>query len=146
MRKHNHLNISPFQYEEITRNAQGYANPIDFSAKTEDIIVLAFQPGLGKTHMVLEYMKTHPNSFYFTDRHNTIDENIKNWTNVPHQHWKGFSRRCSNIYLKNLQERYNLNPNVICNYSHKADVHIGGNLQGDIEYLLHMHTSLWDKY
>jgi len=116
MKKHNHQNISPFQYKKIKINQQGYANPIDFSAQTEDIIVLAFQPGLGKTHMVLEYMKTQPNSFYFTDRHETIEENIKNWTNVQYQHWKGFSRRCTNKYLKSLQERYNLNPNVICSY------------------------------
>jgi hypothetical protein len=113
LRKLNHKGIS-FTNQEIKRTKQGYAKPIDFSKEKADIIILAHQPGLGKTYTVLEYMKKHPDSFYFTDRHEIINEHLKDWKSISFSHWIGFNRICKNTYFKDIHKKYNLSPTVAC--------------------------------
>ena len=111
MRKLNHKGIS-FTYKEIKRNKEGYAETIDFSKVTEDIIILAHQPGLGKTYTVLEFMKKHPDSIYLTNRHAIIKENVKNWNKKTYAHWMGFNKICKNKRKK--RKRF-----VVCFYSRR---------------------------
>ena len=79
----------------ITVDKNGHAPYINFDEEDTNIIVLAYQPGIGKTHNAIEYMKKkeNVNSFYFTNRHKAIEERIKNWNkkNEPlPTHWWGF--------------------------------------------------------
>ncbi len=116
MRKLDHNNITIIA-EKITKTKQGYAQQIDFSQVKEDIIILAHQPGLGKTHTVLEFMKTHQDSIYLTNRHDIIKENVKNWgKGIPYVHWIGFTKICKNRTLKKLLETYHINPSILCSY------------------------------
>lgn len=60
--------------EEVVRvDNKGHAPYIDFDSEEADIIVLSYQPGVGKTYCAMQYIETHPNSFYFTERHETIN-------------------------------------------------------------------------
>lgn len=69
---------------------------VDFDDLDADITVLAHQPGIGKTYAVMQYMKTQPDAFYFTDRHDTIDEIIADMgiSDYHYSHWEGFGRKC----------------------------------------------------
>lgn len=62
---------------------------IDFM--TSDITVLSQQPGLGKTHAVIEFCKNNPDKkiLYLTTRHRLIDETIKELPRAAH--WHGFT-------------------------------------------------------
>jgi hypothetical protein len=108
--------IEPFEFKqsEIGKNLQ---LKIDFDKDIEsgkNIIVLAHQPGIGKTYNVLEYIKEHPNSFYFTDRHKAIDEHTSDWENkIKFSHWKGFTKICTTEEVNNLYNKYHFAPNDI---------------------------------
>ena len=60
---------------------KGFATYINFNKQRANIIVLSYQPGYGKTYNALEFMRQphNVNTFYFTNRHDTIDERIKDW-------------------------------------------------------------------
>ncbi len=94
----------------VTLTKDGYAPYIDIDNTNADIIILSYQPGFGKTYTAIEYMKKkgNENTFYFTNRHDTIDERIKDWSNknkpLP-THWKGFEKSCK---IKNKKKYYNL--------------------------------------
>ena len=58
---------------------------------------MAYQPGVGKTYTAMEYIASHPDTFYFTERHETIQElSSEQGINFEFTHWKGFERSCSN--------------------------------------------------
>jgi len=86
---------------------------IDFDSIIKDgykIIVLNHQPGIGKTHTVMDYIMNKCRKdddftfFYFTDRHKTIDEHLKQLKDEGDSedkkiletfaHWKGFGKHC----------------------------------------------------
>lgn len=113
MRKLDNRNIS-ISIQKINRNKRGYAQQIDFSKVTEDIIILSHQPGLGKTYTVLEFMKNHPDTIYLTNRHDIIRENVKHWKQGSYAHWVGFNKICKNKTLKRLNESYGINPSILC--------------------------------
>ena len=51
----------------------------------ENIYILSHQPGIGKTHSLMEWIKSKIESddsfkfFYFTDRHDSIYEHLDKW-------------------------------------------------------------------
>mgnify|MGYP000542531224 CR=1 FL=1 len=98
----------------VNQTQDGYGPSLDFLAQKEDIVVLAYQPGMGKTYLALEYMKNHSDTFYFTDRHESLDENISNTQIKNYSHWKGFENYCRSPNMKKLKENYLLPPSIIC--------------------------------
>ncbi|MDG6219614.1 MAG: hypothetical protein QCI00_09275, partial [Candidatus Thermoplasmatota archaeon] len=80
-----------------------------------NIIILSHQPGIGKTTNVLKYMKNHPHTFYFTDRHRAIEEHTKEWEKkgVEYAHWKGFTQICNTEPINKLYNQYHLPPKAI---------------------------------
>jgi hypothetical protein len=75
--------------EGNAREVQQQGSKIDFLES--DITVLSQQPGLGKTHAVIEFCKNNPEMkiLYITSRHHLIDEIIQK---IPKaSHWHGFS-------------------------------------------------------
>jgi len=109
--------IYPFTMEESKLNKRLELN-IDLDSDIEkgfNIIVLAHQPGIGKTYAALEYMKRHPNSFYFTDRHSAIDEHTSDWEEkgIEYAHWKGLQQISSNETIQGLLNIYKLTPRDI---------------------------------
>ena len=82
--------------------------------KGQNIYMLAHQPGIGKTYRVMEYLKKKIDEdddftfFYFTDRHKTIEENIKGFTDVEVLHWEGFERIFSNKRAISLYNNFHL--------------------------------------
>jgi len=104
--------------KNLTR--KGYTPYINFDIEDANIIILAYQPGYGKTYTALKYMrqKSNANTFYFTNRHDAIDERIKDWKhkNKPlPTHWKGFEKICSDKSRKSLYKKYKLSPQRLCN-------------------------------
>lgn len=109
----------PFTFEKSNLNKKLELN-IDFDADIKNgfnIIVLAHQPGIGKTYNAKEYMEKHPNSFYFTDRHSAIDEHTSEWeeNGIEYHHWEGFERICSDETVKLLCKKHHLQPDDIIN-------------------------------
>jgi len=78
MRRKDHSGISIIE-ETITVDKHGHAPYINFNEEDADIIILAYQPGIGKTYNILKFMENNPNSFYFTDRHKVIQDNTRKW-------------------------------------------------------------------
>ena len=69
---------------------------IDFDNEKEegfDIVVMAHQPGIGKTYNVKEYMKKNQNTFYFTKYHDSIEDTTKDF-GQSFTHWWGFKNMC----------------------------------------------------
>lgn len=115
---HRFWNIPKTYFYEETKKPED----IDFDAEKQngmDIIVLAHQPGVGKTYHVKKYIQTHPNSVYFTKHHETIEE-ILNDFEEPQTHWKGFQRTCSISNFKNLEEA-GLPISIACKLCHKDE-------------------------
>jgi hypothetical protein len=98
----------PFD-EELSKLDKKLHLHIDFDSIIKEgykIIVLNQQPGIGKTHTVMNYImnkcKEDKNFtfYYFTDRHKTIKEHLdrlknndkKTYNSV--EHWKGFGKHC----------------------------------------------------
>ena len=84
--------VPEFDYITLEGNAkevQQQGSEIDFMAS--DITVLAQQPGLGKTHAVIDFCKKNPDKkiLYLTTRHRLINEITKGWRKASH--WYGFS-------------------------------------------------------
>jgi hypothetical protein len=104
--------------ETITVDRNVHAPFIDFNEEEADIIVLAYQPGVGKTYTILKYMIDNPSSFYFTDRHRVINDNIKGWKDkeIEYSHWEGFERKCSNQNLKDIVKHFHLLPSIACSH------------------------------
>ena len=75
--------------EGDARAVQQQSSSIDFMAS--DITVLSQQPGLGKTHAVIEFCKNNPGKkiLYLTTRHQLINE--INTELRKASHWYGFS-------------------------------------------------------
>jgi len=117
MRRRNPSDITVNE-ETISVDKNGHASYIDFSNEQADIIILAYQPGIGKTYNILEYMKSNPSSFYFTDRHKVIQDNTRKWDeqNIEYAHWEGFGRKCKNSRLKNIVDEYGLIPSIACSH------------------------------
>jgi hypothetical protein len=71
------------------KEVQQQGSEIDFLAS--DITVLSQQPGLGKTHSVIEFCKKNPDKkiLYLTTRHRLINEITKGLRRASH--WYGFS-------------------------------------------------------
>ncbi len=96
---------------------------IDFDDLDADITVLAHQPGVGKTHAVMEYMKTHPDAFYFTDRHDTINEIIADMdiSDYEYSHWQGFKRICEWRHAREGKSKYGLPVAVWCRLCNRTN-------------------------
>jgi hypothetical protein len=108
-----------FTYE-VTELKKNLELNINFDADIKagfNIIVLAHQPGIGKTYNALEYMKKHPNTFYFTDRHRAIDEHTSVWDKdgIEYNHWRGFQQICTDEEIKSKSSMYHLSPDEIIN-------------------------------
>jgi len=103
--------------KKLTSN--GYTPYINFNSEKANIIILSYQPGYGKTYSALKYMRqqNNANTFYFTNRHDTIDERIKDW-NVKNKplptHWKGFDKICPERNNKSLYRTYKVSPGKLC--------------------------------
>jgi hypothetical protein len=82
---------------------------IDFDSIINEgykIIVLNHQPGIGKTHTVMDYIMNKCRKddnftfFYFTDKHKTINEHLERLRKEDKKivetigHWKGFGKHC----------------------------------------------------
>jgi hypothetical protein len=109
--------------ESTIQLKDGYAPYINFDNQEADIIVLAYQPGFGKTYNAIEYLKDkhNINSFYFTNRHETIKEIIKKWdtkNNPLPTHWMGFEKSCTNKYYKTYAS-YKISPKKLCSLCKK---------------------------
>ena len=83
--------VPDFTYVMLEGNAeevQQQGSEIDFMAS--DITVLSQQPGLGKTHAVIELCKKNPDKkiLYLTTRHRLINEITKGLRRASH--WYGF--------------------------------------------------------
>lgn len=84
--------VQGFNYVTLEGSAvevQQQGSEIDFMES--DITVLSQQPGLGKTHSVIEFCKRNPDKkiLYLTTRHQLIDEITPR---IPRaSHWHGFS-------------------------------------------------------
>ena len=104
--------------ETVPVDKFGHAPYKDFNNEESDIIVLAYQPGIGKTYNILKFMENNPNSFYFTDRHKVIQDNTRKWNelNIEYAHWEGFSRKCGNDNFKSIVNRCNLIPSIACQH------------------------------
>lgn len=102
--------------EIVAVDDNGYAEPIDFEKKDADIIVLSYQPGTGKTHNTRRFMESHPDSFYFTERHFTINEFKEEWNEqgIEYTHWRGFERRCENGRAQYLRDKYCVPAYILC--------------------------------
>jgi hypothetical protein len=94
---------------------------IDFNKQRANIIILSYQPGFGKTYNALKYMRQpqNINTFYFTNRHDTIKERIEDWEskNKPlPTHWMGFDKegRCSDKNKKLLYKKFKISPGKLC--------------------------------
>jgi len=84
--------VPDFSYttlEGTAKEVQQQGSEIDFLAS--DITVLSQQPGLGKTHAVIEFCKKNPDKkiLYLTTRHRLINEITKGLRKAAH--WYGFS-------------------------------------------------------
>ena len=121
MRRKNHQGIN-INEQEVNVNEFGHTSMLNFSDINADIIILAYQPGIGKTYNILDYMKTHPNSFYFTDRHKVIEDNIKGWKQqkIDYSHWEGHERKCNNPQLKHIVKDYKLSPSIACEHCNRG--------------------------
>jgi len=88
---------------------------INFNNLEADIVVLAHQPGIGKTFSVLNFMEKEKDSFYFTTRHEVIEENIRSrgWNEGFYSHWKGFGKLCKEETHKELSMR-GIPPKILC--------------------------------
>jgi hypothetical protein len=107
--------------EGNAREVQQHGSDIDFMAS--DITVLSQQPGLGKTHAVIEFCKNHPDKkiLYLTTRHRLINEITKKLRGASH--WYGFGhlesgepKGCPKFLdpkVKKLDEA-DLRPHLIC--------------------------------
>ena len=75
--------------EGDAKAVQQQGSSIDFMAS--DITVLSQQPGLGKTHAVIEFCKNNSDKkiLYLTTRHQLINENTTGLRKASH--WHGFS-------------------------------------------------------
>lgn len=110
--------INPFKYYEV------YPDKIDFDdflKNRENIYVLAHQPGIGKTHSVMDYIVNKIREdddftfFYFTDRHKAIEEHIASLEKKKDKelledacaHWMGFGKYCHKK-AKSLYESYQI--------------------------------------
>jgi len=99
--------------------SKGYTPYINFDNEKANIIILSYQPGYGKTYSALKYMRqrNNTNTFYFTNRHDTIDERIKDW-NVKNKplptHWKGFDKICTERNNKSYYRTYKVSPGKLC--------------------------------
>lgn len=98
---------------------------IDFDSIINDgykIIVLNHQPGIGKTHTVMDYImnkcRKHDDFtfFYFTDRHKTINEHLERLREEDKKivetfaHWKGFGKHCEGHFeSENINKLLGLN-------------------------------------
>jgi hypothetical protein len=85
--------VPEFNYITLEGNAkevQQKGSEIDFMAS--DITVLSQQPGLGKTHSVIEFCKKNPDKkiLYLTTRHQLISEITEKLPKASH--WHGFTR------------------------------------------------------
>ena len=95
-------------------NKDGYVPYFDFNKIKANIIVLSYQPGYGKTYSALKYMrqKHNQNTFYFTNRHDTISERLNDWNPkikpLP-THWMGFEKICTERPKKALYKNYRSN-------------------------------------
>lgn len=114
--------IYPFTTETSKLDDKLHFN-IDFDSIIKDgykIIVLNHQPGIGKTHTVMDYLLKKSKEdekftfFYFTDRHKTIDEQLKRLKDDGDSkdkrildtfaHWKGFGKYCDDELVEKLLE------------------------------------------
>jgi hypothetical protein len=128
--------------ETIEVDKDGHAPYINFHDEDSDIIVLAYQPGVGKTYNVLKYIKENPNCFYFTDRHKVISENTSDWKkeNIEYAHWEGFQRKCGNRNLKEIVKNYQLLPSIACSHcsrrcSYRGQFNLRNRVFAPFEYL-----------
>jgi len=117
-------------YKDTVRvGKKGHAQRINFDDIDADIIILAYQPGTGKTHAAMNHMENHPDTFYFTERHETINELIEEYkVKLKHySHWEGFDRICkrNNIKKRSIEKKipirflcelYNCDKLPICRY------------------------------
>ena len=97
-------NFNNITFEEVTImvDENQHAPILNFDEIDADIIVLAYQPGVGKTYNTMQYMINHPFSFYLTERHDTIEEiQEEHGAEFPeYHHWEGFPRKCKNNNYK----------------------------------------------
>jgi hypothetical protein len=98
----------------------GFTPYINFNNTTANIIILSYQPGFGKTYNALKYMKQqhNKNTFYFTNRHDTIDERIQDWDKKKKPlptHWMGFDKICPDRNKKSQYKTYKISPSKLCN-------------------------------
>ena len=125
---------------------------IDFNKEIKgktDILVLAHQPGIGKTYKVLRYIEENPNSIYFTDRHATISEAKKTFKEDL-THWMGFKYQC---HYKGFIKKYNnhVPANILCERCHrnKSECDYWKQFEGNLpiftvfEYLYHDKFKEW---
>jgi hypothetical protein len=110
----------------------GHTSYIDFDEEDADIVILAYQPGIGKTHNAIEYIKKkeNANTIYFTNRHKVMEERIKEWdeTNNPiPTHWYCFDRLCKIQEKKDINLEYPLR-NCVKIVNKKIIATIEGNL------------------
>lgn len=106
-------------------NKDGYVPYINFNKIKSNIIILSYQPGYGKTYTALKFMRQphNINTFYFTNRHDTIDERLKDWNPKDKPcptHWMGFNKICQDRSNKSLYKNYKVSPGKLCeNCPHK---------------------------
>jgi len=108
--------------ENVPVDKFGHAPYIDFNSEESDIIILAYQPGIGKTHTILKFMEQNPSCFYFTDRHKVIYENTKKWDDksIEYAHWEGFNRKCNNERFNNIVKNYKMSPAIACEHCQRT--------------------------
>ncbi len=117
LKNSNNIRMPTAKIKKLNKNR--YVPYFDLNKIKANIIILSYQPGFGKTYTALKYMrqKHNKNTFYFTNRHDTIDERIKDWNikNKPQpKHWKGFDKICKDKSKKSDYKKYKLSPGKLC--------------------------------
>lgn len=103
------------------KDIQRQNSEINFMAA--DITVMAQQPGLGKTHSVIQFCKENPDKkiLYLTTRHRLIEEITADIPNASH--WYGFGyhdngvpKGCPKFHIPKVQKLYEagLGASIIC--------------------------------
>ncbi len=116
MRIKNFDNIT-FEEQNITVDEKHHAPILNFEEIDAQIIVLSYQPGVGKSYNTMQYMIDHPFTYYLTERHDTIEEMQEEYgAEFPeYHHWEGFPRKCENKdYKKIISKNKNIPHSLLC--------------------------------